>query len=261
MQRVRIGSMEVSRFILGGNPISGNSHQSADIDRRMRNYFTNEQSKRLLRDAESLGVSTFLGRCDRHISRLLLEHWNEGGKIEWIAQTCPEFDTWECSVNHALQGGAKACYIHGGMMDHFLANGRLSEVPPVIEMIREAGMVVGIAGHMPEVFDWAEREVDVDFYMCSYHNPARRDASPILQGFGETYSEEDRQRMVERIATLSRPAIHYKVLAAGRKAPEEAFEFVAKHLRPQDAVCVGVYDEDNPDMLRHDVECFTNAVG
>ncbi len=261
MQTVKIGSLEVSRFILGGNPMSGNSHQSPEVDKRMRDYFTTAQCKRLLRDAESLGVDTFLGRCDRHIQRLLMEYYNEGGRINWLAQTCPEFDTWQCSVDHAFYGGAKACYIHGGMMDHFLLNNRLAEIPPVVEMIRKAGMAVGIAGHLPEVFDWAEREVDVDFYMCSYHNPSRRDASPMLKGFAETFSAEDRQRMVERIATLSRPAIHYKVLAAGRKTPEEAFEFVARHLRPQDAVCVGIYDEGNPDMLRHDVECFMKAVG
>mgnify|MGYP002412716889 CR=1 FL=1 len=260
METLKLGPIEVSRFILGGNPMSGNSHQSSDVDRRMRDYFTTAQCKRLLRDAGSLGVNTFLSRCDRHMQRLLIEYQNEGGRVTWIAQTCPEFDTWQCSIDHAFYGGAKACYIHGGMMDHFLANDRLKEIPPVVEMIRNTGMAVGIAAHLPEVFDWAERETDVDFYMCSYHNPSRRDKSPMLKGFAETFSSEDRRRMVERIATLSRPAIHYKVLAAGRKPPEEAFEFVAKHLRPQDAVCVGIYDEDDPSMLSHDVSCFENSL-
>ena len=59
--------------------------------------------------------------------------------------------------------------------------------------------------------------------------------------------------MVEVIQELRAPAIHYKVLAAGRKTPQEAFAFVAEHLRPQDAVCVGVFPKDKPGMLAEDV--------
>ncbi len=76
----------------------------------------------------------------------------------------------------------------------------------------------------------------------------------------EVYREEDRQAMVETIATLSRPAIHYKVLAAGRNEPAEAFAFVAQHLREGDAVCVGVYPGDKPDMVAEDVGLFEQAL-
>lgn len=260
MNTVKLGSSEVSRFILGGNPISGNSHQCSEVDVRMSNYFAAEQAKRLFRDAEALGVRTMLARADRHIIRLLVEHWNDGGKMEWIAQTCPEYDTIERSILHAKWNKAVACYIHGGVMDYLLAQGKLDAIPTAIEQIRAAGMAAGVAGHVPEVFEWAEKNLDVDFYMCSYYNPSRRDTNPERPVSGEVYSAHDRQRMVDTIATLSRPAIHYKVLAAGRHTPEEGFEFAARHLRPGDAVCVGIYDEDHPNMLREDVECFKRSL-
>jgi hypothetical protein len=38
-------------------------------------------------------------------------------------------------------------------------------------------------------------------------------------------------------------------MAAGRNDPREALAFVARHLRPQDAVCIGFFMRDNP--LRH----------
>ena len=60
--------------------------------------------------------------------------------------------------------------------------------------------------------------------------------------------------MVEVISRLKRPAIHYKIMAAGRNNPEEAFAFAKKHMRSGDAVCVGIYDEDDQDMIRKDVE-------
>ena len=36
--------------------------------------------------------------------------------------------------------------------------------------------------------------------------------------------------------------------------------FVARHMRPQDAVCVGIYDEDNPNMLREDIELLETGL-
>ncbi len=71
---------------------------------------------------------------------------------------------------------------------------------------------------------------------------------------------EDRRIMTELIQTLSRPVIHYKIMAAGRNDPREAFEFVARHLRPQDAVCVGVYTKDAPCMIEEDIRLLESSL-
>jgi len=60
--------------------------------------------------------------------------------------------------------------------------------------------------------------------------------------------------MVRLIQGLSKPVIHYKVMAGGRNDPKEAFAFVANHLRAEDAVCVGIYTRDHPRMLEEDLE-------
>ena len=44
-----------------------------------------------------------------------------------------------------------------------------------------------------------------------------------------------------------------------RYDPAKAFRYVARHLRPQDACCVGVYLADHPDMIAEDVRLFTGA--
>lgn len=262
METISIGSLDISRFIIGGNPFSGFSHQSADTDSRMRHFFTAARIKQLLREAESLGINTVIARADHHIMRVLMEYWDEGGRLQWIAQSCPELGATERGVENAIRGGAKACYVHGGVTDHLFAAEKLGDVAHAIEMIRGAGMPAGIAGHNPEVFHWAEENLDVDFFMCCYYNPSSRVQSPeSSSGGSEWFHDEDRDRMVETIAGLSKPAIHYKVMAAGRKDPPDAFGFVAKHLRPGDAVCVGVYNEHNPDMLREDVEAFEQSLG
>jgi len=261
VDKLPFGHLTISKFILGSNPFSSFSHQSMQNDLAMRRFFTTARIKETLRQAEELGVSTFIGRADHHIIRVLFEYWEEGGGLQWIAQTCPELGTIERGVRNAINGGAKACYVHGGVMDSLLANGGLDEVPPAIAMIKEAGLLAGVAGHNPAVFRWAEEYLDVDFYMCSYYNPIVREKSgEHIAGTEEQFLPEDREAMVMTIQGLSKPAIHYKVLAAGRNDPREALTYVARHLRPQDAVCIGVFPKEKSEMLAEDIALLNEAL-
>jgi hypothetical protein len=63
------------------------------------------------------------------------------------------------------------------------------------------------------------------------------------------------------IHTLSRPVIHYKVMAAGRNKPAEALAYVARSMRAGDAVCVGVFTKDAPHMLSQDVRLLEESIG
>ncbi len=261
MEQIPLHHLTVSRFILGSNPFSGFSHQGVDRDLAMKRYFTTSRIKETLRQAEALGITTLIARMDHHVMRLLLEYWDEGGALQWFAQTCPEVGDHQACVSRAIHGGAKACHVHGGVMDYLLAQGRQDEVQPVVNMIRDGGLLAGIAGHNPQVFAWAEDHLDVDYYMCSYYNAAHRDQrAEHVSGMAEWFLDEDRQIMTRLIPSLRRPAVHYKVLAAGRNDPAAAFDVVAQALRPQDAVCVGVYPGDKPDMLAEDVQLFTRAL-
>ncbi|UCH35403.1 MAG: hypothetical protein JSV65_03370 [Armatimonadota bacterium] len=227
----------------------------------MTRYFTCERIKATCREAERLGITTHIGRADHHIMRVLLEYWNEGGTIQWIAQTCPELGTIERGVNNAIRGGAKACFVHGGVMDNLLARGQLDEARDAIKMIHDAGMPAGVAGHTPGVFTWAEEHADPDFYMCCYYNPSNRARhAEHRPGEDERFSPRDRDAMTDLIQQLSRPVIHYKIMACGRNDPAEAFAYAARKMRPQDAVCVGIYAEDDPDQLANDVALFEQAV-
>lgn len=255
MDQVLLGDLSVSRFIIGGNPFSTVSHQGKERDREMRSWYTTARIKETLSDAVANGVTTFLGRADNHIIRMLVEYRDEGGTIDWVAQTTPELASTERSIQRAVDGGANAIFIHGGQMDQMLAQDRMGELPDLMKRIRDAGLPAGIAGHNPDVQRWADEHLDLDFYMCCYYNPSRRDKQAERDAQAhETYADEDRQIMVQLIQQLSRPAIHYKILAAGRNDPDEAFAFAAAHMRPGDATCVGVHTKDNPHMVRENVE-------
>ncbi|MBN2394665.1 MAG: hypothetical protein JXR84_28295 [Anaerolineae bacterium] len=261
MDTVKFGNVTVSKIILGGNPFSGFSHQNPEMDREMVRYFTVANIKKTIAQAESLGITGFLGRVDKHIRRTLLEYWDEGGAIQWLAQTAPEFSSLSGNVAGAVSTGAAAVYLHGGQMDFLYAQNQLDIVPDIIAQIKSAGRAAGIAAHNPRVHAWADEHLDLDFHMCSYYNPTRRDENAEhIPGAVETFAAADRAAIVDVIRQLRRPAIHYKIFAAGRNDPREAFAFVAQHLRPQDAVCIGVFPKDKPDMLAEDVRLFMEVV-
>jgi hypothetical protein len=261
MLYANVKDVKVSKFILGSNPFSGFSHQSPATDWAMRHYFTGEKIKEIFRQAQALGVNTVIARSDYHIMRLIMEHHDEGGALQWFAQTCPEVGSHTDCIRRAASYGAKAVHLHGGVMDYQFAQKKLDDVQPALDLIREKGMLAGIAAHNSHVIEWAEEHLDLDYYLCCYYNPDHRDERAAHNPEAtESYLEEDRQSMTALIPYLSRPVIHYKILAAGRNDPAAAFAFAASKMRANDAVCVGIYPQDKPGMLEEDVHLLEESL-
>jgi len=252
---VRIGELEVTRFIIGGNPFSGFSHQSRERSQEMVEWYTEERIVETLFRAEELGVTACICRGDPHIAGVLRRYWDEGGAMCWLGQTDSRAETSAISAQFCLDHGASACFQHGGVVDHFVAQERFDDIYAFVQTVRDAGVPVGIAGHKPIDFCWAEENLSLDFYMTCYYNPSDRDVVPHHDPeTTERYAEEDREARVATIAQLERPVIHYKILGAGRLDAQEAFMYATQHMRPSDAVCVGIYTKDNPDMIREDIQ-------
>ncbi len=246
MPMTTLGSLEVSRFIVGGNPFSGNSHRSAELSAKMRRWWTVARIKDCLRECESLGVNALLARGDNHIQRLLLEYRDEGGTIQWIAQTAPERKSVEANIRQIHGAGAEACYLHGGMADGIFREGDPEVMRDWIALIKDLGMVAGLASHNRR-FPLLAEEMDLgcDFYLCCFYDLYGRG--------GEYYEAEDRVAMCRTIRQLDRPCVAYKILAAGRNEPESAFKYAFSEIKPGDPVCVGVYTEHHSDQIREDV--------
>ena len=261
MEYVRFGGLKVSRFIIGSNPFSGFSHQGPEMDQRMMHYYSVDRIKKTLVEAERLGINSIVARTDHHVMRMLMEHRDGGGALQWFAQTCPEVGPQQMCVERAIKGQAVACHLHGGVMDHLHANGRLREIIPVVEMVRQAGMLAAVAAHNSEVIRWAMDNLELDYFMCSYYNPIPRGMNPEhVSGLEEVYLEEDRRAMTGLIQELPCPVIHYKIMAAGRNDPSAAFRFATSKMRENDAVCVGIYNESKPGMLEEDISLLERCL-
>lgn len=252
MPRVPFGPHTISRLILGANPINAGSHLSVFVNHQMRRYFTPENVTALLRRCEELGVNTWQSGGGN--LAVWQDYCQSGGQMQFISLAAPSPDNPE-AITRLVQAGVMGLAHHGELTDMLFKQGRLDEVREFCKVIRDTGVQVGVSTHMPDVVATIEEQGwDVDFFMtCVYERHRSREELQRLLGavplpVPEVYLESDPARMCDVIRQTSKTCLAFKLLAAGRlcetpEAIESAFEFVLTHLKPTDAVIVGMYPE------------------
>lgn len=261
MRMVRLGGVDVTRMVIGGNPFSGFSHQSRERDREMMRYYTVARIKEALHKAEAAGINTFFGRTDRHVRRMLMEYWDEGGQIHWFGQTASEYSDQLGAIRTAAAAGATGVYVHGGIVDYWYAQGQYDLFEAALETMRECGVAAGFAGHSVEAHEWIRDHLEPDFQMCCYYDPSPRADNPHhVQGVEEKWDPAHRERMMTVVETMPWPAVHYKIFAGGNIPIEDGWAYAAQHMRADDLVCIGYYLGDNPDMIAESVATFEELV-
>ena len=235
---VPIAGLQVSRLMVGGNPISGISHQTRELDRAMMNWFSTARTLELWRTCEARGINTFLGRADAHIMRLLRDHWNDGGHLQWFAQTAPEFAQLQRNIQRAADAGACAIYLHGGWFEERWQAGQFQQLEEGLAWIRQTGAAVGMASHYPAVHREVAERLELDFQMVCVHQ-----CGSVHDGQGERFEPEDVPSALAAIREIRRPCIAYKVLGAGRYSAEQRLPMVYRGIKPSDPVLLGFYPE------------------
>jgi len=271
MPQVQFGNAKISRLIVGGNPISGNSHVSGKLSREMADFFTAARIKQLLRDCEAAGINTWQSRGDRHIMRLLNEYRLEGGKIQWIAQTASELADIPRNIETIADMKPIGIYHHGTQTDRFWRAGKIDQVRELLKLIRQAGALVGMATHIPEVIDYVESKGwDVDFYMTCLYNLSRTpEEAEKVAGHpvqGDLFWDPDREKMLARVRQTSKPCLIFKVYGAMRHCgtPQKmlaALRLAAEYAKPIDCFVIGMYPkqtEQARENCRLVIEAFAN---
>jgi hypothetical protein len=271
--KVKLGTsdVEVTRFISGGNPLCGNSHFTPEMSSDMRDYFTAEQVVKYLHQLQAAGINTLQARGDFH--RVL--HWRElfkreGGQLHLIAQTASEMSCGFENIRVIAATGAEAIYHHGSRTDNLWLDGRVDEVEDYLKCMRDTGVQVGLASHIPEVFDYVEdKGWDYDFCMtCFYNlNKARRESAlvdPFNAGSREEFDESDPPKMIRFIQQTDKMCLAFKFLAATRRCRTQddvrrAFEYVFASIKPGDATIAGMFPKYD-DQIRLNIEHTLAAI-
>lgn len=238
----KIGNVAISRMFAGGNLISGFAHARdlIYVSSLLRQYFTDEKVMETFEICEGTGINTAILRLDEHCIRIINRYWNNrGGKIQWIAQVKMTTADPTGEAKKAIDNGAIGVYVHGGIADKYVAEGRVDLLGKAVDFIKRNGAIAGIGGHSVDVPMACEKEgLDVDFYMKTLHS--HKYWSAERQPEKDNIWSKTPEKTIEFMAKVDKPWIAYKVMAAGAIHPREAFKYAYQN--GADFICAGMFD-------------------
>ena len=238
----KIKDITISRIFCGGNLISGFAH-SRDliyVSDLLRQYFTDDKVMETFEICEETGINTAILRLDEHCIRIINKYWNNrGGKLQWIAQVKMPSEDPLSDAKAAIDNGAIGAYVHGGVADTCVEEGRVDLLAKAVEFIKQNGAIAGVAGHSVEVPMACEKEnVGVDFYMKTLHSHKYWSADG--QSENDNIWSKTPEKTIEFMRNVDKPWIAYKVMAAGAIHPSDAFKYAYEN--GADFICAGMFD-------------------
>ena len=238
----KIGNLTISRIFPGGNLISGFAHARdlIYVSSLLRKYFTDDKVMETFEICEETGMNTAILRLDEHCIRIMNKYWNNrGGKLQWIAQVKMTTDDPTGEAKKAIDNGASAVYVHGGVADKYVANGRADLLGRAVDFIKQNGVVAGVGGHSVQVPIACEKEgLNVDFYMKTLHS--HKYWSADRQPENDNIWSKTPEQTIEFMKKVDKPWIAYKVMAAGAIQPKQAFKYAYEN--GADFICAGMFD-------------------
>ena len=250
----QIGKHEISRLIIGGNPFGGGSHFSNAKNRWLRRLLTDDAIVEMFEKCEEEGINTFLGRGDDHIFRVMNKFEEKHGRrFNWLVQTAPERGPYDgrtpmntpTSIREIAQHKPTGIYIQGSSVTDQLLNleeRNIEHVQEWLELIRSYGVLAGIGSHNHRTIDICEeRGYNPDFYMIT------------LNSLG-LYCSGSPEDISTSIKSTEKPVLAFKIMAAGRIPPDEAFKLALNCIKDKDFIVVGMAFpeevEENAELVR-----------
>jgi hypothetical protein len=257
---MKFGNAEISRLVLGVNPLYGFSHYNNNFGTAMREWYTPEKVCEVLHRANSFGINAFNWVNVKRSPEDLARFQAEGGKMHLIIQVMATDDAAALVKNQkplALQR-------RGEEIDAAFQNGTMASEREWCKRARDLGVLVGVGTHKPEVIELVEEQGwDIDFYSGCVYNRTRTAEEwkqtlhgEIMEMPHDIYMQSDPARMYKVMRQTSKTCFAFKILAAGRIADEgiaQAFRTAYSSIKPHDGVYVGVFPRAK-DEIRENAE-------
>jgi hypothetical protein len=251
---VKLGRHDVTRLILGGNPIYGHSHFNRLLSEHQKAWHTPARVVELLKRCEKAGINAWQNSYAERTLKDLDRARDAGVKVHWLCLGKPDWDRHPGRVDEAAKRKPIGIAPHGALAERLRRQKKLGVLTDLLKRIRGRGVLVGLSAHDPALIELAEdKGWDVDYYMCClYYLTRPRDELAKVLGkdlpLGEIYLPSDPPRMFKVVRAVKKPCLVYKVLAAGRRvgSPAEVrrcFETALASVKPTDALIVGMYQQ------------------
>jgi len=250
----KVGDMEISRLMLGGNLLSL-YHHSRDqlyVHRLVKEYNTDAKIQETMALCESLGINTMSGHHHPNIMKNLKMHREKnGGKMKWII--CPTAniekpDEYDKDIQQLIDAGTDALYIWGVHSDQLVEKGKPELIGKAVEMAKAKGVLCGVGAHDLRVIEYCEKhKVPTDFYIKTLHHHDYK-TGPRPDEIKGPYNEfpgywcSHPKETIEFFKTVEKPWMAFKVMAAGTIPAKDAFTYVIEN--GADFVLAGMFDFD-----------------
>lgn len=272
----KIGDLQVSRLLLGGNLLTHYTH-SRDLKyvySLAKHYNTDEKILETLALAEEHGVNTVVVHNVRATLALLQEHRRRGGKLQWITCTFHalaggDLARFNREIEELVDAGTDAVYVSGVEADVLCGFGndisaansaertaepRLELLGRAVDMAKAHGLPTGLGAHrLGPIADCEQAGINVDFYLKTLHH---HDYPTAKLQYDSSFCPQP-EDVIQFMQTVSKPWIAFKVMAAGAIPPKDAFEYAFTH--GADFVLAGMFDFEIAEDARIVREVFPHV--
>jgi hypothetical protein len=247
----RIGNVQISRLICGGNLMGGYAH-SRDliyVSDLIRHYHSDEKIMETWSLCEQHGVNTMIVfQGDTHCVEAYRRYRARGGTIQFIAQVDPDPADLKAAVTSAVDIGAVGAFLVGNTGDRWSRANAVGRVAEFIGHIKDAKLIAGVAGHELRTPQMCEAgRVDPDFYVKTLHDQSYWSKQQpgqdkdVIDNYGiDNFWCREPEKVIGFMSEVSKPWIAYKVLAAGAIPPKHGFTYAFRN--GADFAVVGMFD-------------------
>jgi hypothetical protein len=270
----KLGKHEISRLILGCNPMGGWSH-SRDlpyVGQLSKHWHTETKMKETWAISEQAGINLV------NVVEFQYKAFNEFKKETGSKM----LNNCQCSigppndrlapVKKAVDDGADLIYIQGENVDGLAKTNAIDVLLKTVDFIRNQGLVAGVGAHSIKSIEASINVgVNPDFYFKTFHHdnywsvtpPENRKEYPTYpvkritdrNQWNDNMWDQNYKQTIETFRSIEVPMFGFKVLAAGSIPPEDGVRWAFEN--GADFVCLGMYDFQVVD----DVNITTNILG
>jgi hypothetical protein len=256
----KIGDVSLSRLFIGGNLIGGWAH-SRDLmyaSQLFKQYNTEAKIFETLDLCQACGINAI--QLDPRFWEPL-EKFNKSRSTPIKTMICVSLIEDKTRMNDEIKRqvdkGADLIYSHGGTTDSFMMKGgSVDVIGQMVDLIKAQGVPAGVGGHslnMP--IECEKAKIDNDFYVKTFHLDRYWSATPEenrkeYDWMRRTPDDHDAnndnmwcnnpEETAAFMATVKKPWVAFKVMAAGSINPRIAFPHAYRN--GADFVIAGMFD-------------------
>jgi len=179
----KIGDLNISRIIGGGNVISGWCHNRdlLYVSTLAGHYLTEEKQFDTLELMEEYGINT-ISPDPTQLSIINKYKKERGGELQtmvgvrqdWEYLDKPFWEGMKEWIDRSIDEGATTMYTQGGFTEHAMKTGdpkMIDVIAKSVEYIKEQGYQAGLGCHDIKVIEVAdENGIEPDYYFKTFHH-------------------------------------------------------------------------------------------